>query len=100
ATSHSSTLSLHDALPSWNVDLRRGGAAPGLLDHPVQHLGHPRGVADLLLVADHVLEQGHLLDFLEAALPDRPVRRLRRDQEHRRDRKSTRLNSSHVKISY
>ena len=28
------------------------------------------GIAHLLLVADHVAEQRHLLDFLEAALAD------------------------------
>ncbi len=42
------------------------------------------GIAHLFLVADHVAKQRHLLDFLEAALPDRLVRRLRRHQQHRR----------------
>ena len=57
--------------------------AAGLEDNAVQDLGDAGGVADLLLVADHVAEQGHLLHLLEAALPDGPVRRLRRHQEHR-----------------
>ena len=67
-----------------DVDLRRRRAAPRLLDDAVQHFGNARGVAHLFLVADHLLEQSHLVDFLEAALPDRLVRRLRRDEQHRR----------------
>src|SRR3546814_2883135 len=39
-----------------HVDLRRRRAAPGLLDHPVQHLGDARGIAHLLLVAHHLAE--------------------------------------------
>jgi hypothetical protein len=66
-----------------HVDLRRGRAAPGLHDHPVEHLGDARRVAHLFLVADHVLEQPHLLHFLEAALTDGLVGRLRRDQQQR-----------------
>ena len=58
--------------------------APCVQDHTVQHFGHAIGIAHLLLIADHVLEQGHLLHFLETPLPDRPVRRLRRDQQKRR----------------
>jgi hypothetical protein len=55
-----------------------------LEDHAVQHLGHAGRVAHLFLVGDHVLEQLHLLDFLEAALADGLVGRLRRDQQQRR----------------
>ena len=78
-----------------HVDLRRRRAAPRLLDHPVQHLGDPHRVAHLLLVADHVAEQRHLLDLLEAALADRPVRRLRRHQEERRVVPVRRLHRRH-----
>ena len=67
-----------------HVDLRRRRAAARLLDHPVQHLGDADRVAHLLLVADHVREEAHLRDLLEAALSDGPVRRLRRHQEQRR----------------
>ena len=42
------------------------------------------GIAHLLLIADHVAEQRHLLDFLEAALADGLVGGLRRHQQHRR----------------
>ena len=53
-----------------NVDLGGSGAAHGVLDHPVQDLRDPGRIAHLLLVADHLLEERHLLDFLEAALAD------------------------------
>jgi hypothetical protein len=41
-------------------------------------------IAHLFLIADHVLEQRHLLHFLEAALADGAVGRLRRHQQQRR----------------
>ncbi len=72
-----------EVIPRY-VDLRRRGTPPGVFDHPVQHLGHARWVAHFFLVADHVLEQRHLLDFLETALLDGLVRSLRRHQQHRR----------------
>mmetsp|Transcript_105534 Transcript_105534/g.251447 ORF Transcript_105534/g.251447 Transcript_105534/m.251447 type:complete len:250 (+) Transcript_105534:1111-1860(+) len=53
---------------SRDVDLRRGRAVVGLLDDPVQDFTDARRIADLLLVADGVLEHRHLLHFLEAAL--------------------------------
>ncbi len=67
-----------------HVDLRRGRLALGLQDHTVQHLGHAGRVAHLLLVADHVLEQRHLFDFLEPAHADGLVRGLRGDQQQGR----------------
>ena len=67
-----------------DVDLRRRGEPLGLGDDAVEHLGDAGRIAHFLLIADHVAEQRHLLDFLEAALPDGPVRRLRRHQQHRR----------------
>jgi hypothetical protein len=78
-------LHIYDLGPevARHIDLRRCRAAPGLLDHPVQDLRDPLGVPNLLLIADHVAEHRHLLDFLEAALADGPVRRLRGHQQHR-----------------
>ena len=67
-----------------HVDLRRPREALRLGDHAGQHLGHPARVADLFLIGHHVLEELHLLDFLEAALTDRLVCGLRRDEEERR----------------
>jgi hypothetical protein len=58
--------------------------ALGVLDHAGQHLGDAGGVADLLLVGDHVAEQRHLLHLLEAALADGAVGGLRRHEEERR----------------
>ena len=66
-----------------HVDLRRRRLADRVLDHPVEDLGHARGVAHLLLVADHLLEQRHLRHFLEAALADGLVGRLGRHQQQR-----------------
>ena len=66
------------------VDLGRGRLALGLQDHAVQHFGHAGGVTHLFLIANHVLEKGHLLNFLEAALTDGLVGRLRGDQQKRR----------------
>ena len=67
-----------------HVDLRGRGGALRLRDHAVQHFGDARGIAHLFLVADHVGEQRHLRHFLEAALANRLVGGLRRDEQQRR----------------
>src|SRR5690625_6230129 len=76
-----SPLSLHDALPIWRGALRtvRGG----------RHLGVPRqrGGGALRLRRRDAADRGG------RGVPSGDVGR-------RRDRKSTRLNSSHVAISY
>src|SRR5690606_41997317 len=82
-------LSLHDALPIFDSDDEelREVAAYGLAD-----IGDPRGQDYLLEVAagdDHGDARRAL-----AAL------RLTANADATQDRKSTRLNSSHVKISY
>ena len=66
-----------------HIDLGRGRGALGLQDHAVQRLGDAGRIANLFLIGNHVLEQGHLLDFLEAALTDGLVGGLRRDQQQR-----------------
>src|SRR5690606_42138905 len=71
------TLSLHDALPIYGHDLGVDGI-PVDLDH---------AVGGLDLVGVHVLEGLLVPDDAEPSAVGR-------------DRKSTRLNSSHVKISY
>src|SRR3712207_9109638 len=80
ATTEIYTLSLHDALPI-SVGLRLGD----LLVHEHHHV---------LRVAGHALAPGRLVG--RRGLPVPRVRPLRPD----RDRKSTRLNSSHANISY
>ena len=65
------------------VDLRRARGAFGLHDHAVKRLGNPARVADLFLIGDTIGKKVHLFHFLEAALTDGLVRRLRRDQQHR-----------------
>ena len=64
-----------------HVDLGGGGEAFGLRDDAGQNLGDTGGIAEFFLIGDHVLEQLHLLDFLETALTDGLVRGLRRDQQ-------------------
>src|SRR5690606_40269492 len=88
ATPRVDSISLHDALPIWRHFDRDGAeAAPGMLRRidlgtraggQHQQVGHQG--------------RGHLPDGKARAGP-------RTDGEHQ-DRKSTRLNSSHVKISY
>ncbi len=67
-----------------HVDLRRGRSAFRLHDDAVQRLGDAGRIAHFFLIGDHVLEEGHLLNFLETALTDGFVRGLRRDQQQRR----------------
>src|SRR5690606_39870423 len=84
--------SLHDALPIY-----REGALVAAQQHELHAGGCPR------VAAVHGREPRHAAaEFLAEgsqqyyARPDKGTARLR----HPRDRKSTRLNSSHVKISY
>src|SRR5699024_12812752 len=80
-------LSLHDALPIYRLgliaqELHHPGGKYGGLDR----LGHCVGGQKQALVQQAVVPQGGAA--------------LRPDAGHRQDRKSTRLNSSHVSISY
>src|SRR3712207_9298511 len=78
ATTEIYTLSLHDALPIWpRAARRRPGPRAGA--HPPRRRRAAGGL-------------GHRDQ-------DRPARR-RGDRDPDRDRKSTRLNSSHANISY
>src|SRR3712207_8038560 len=77
ATTEIYTLSLHDALPIWQDRRRRRGRCRGIARRP--------GRAAAGGGADHRHEQ--------ARAPPAPGPRVR-------DRKSTRLNSSHANISY
>src|SRR5207249_12072483 len=78
------TLSLHDALPIY-------GVAESVLAHVVARSQHKRPI-DFL---------GGIQRFRDGRPQRRPRPRSRRgDMQGVRDRKSTRLNSSHVSISY
>src|SRR3989475_8378806 len=77
ATTEIYTLSLHDALPISQVGPRRR-----------QRQVHPRGVAPPALLLVH--HESPFRRDRDTAVLERPVR----------DRKSTRLNSSHSQISY
>src|SRR5690606_41348310 len=89
ATPELATLSLHDALPIF-----RGG------DHlqRVQHRGFG-GVQALDQVVGPVLVHQEA-DRTQLHAVDRPAEGAVAMQGVQQDRKSTRLNSSHVKISY
>src|SRR5690606_41903978 len=78
-----SPLSLHDALPIYFLSLEQGGYQ--LLGHGVEPFQRP--VAPIL---QHKFKAVHVAK----------TRHGREGEEHRLDRKSTRLNSSHVKTSY
>src|SRR5690606_41508457 len=88
-----STLSLHDALPIFE---------PGRIDE------HPIRTVDPLAPVDHRLVLAAITARVEVAVRAhdrrRDARRLHEGTqsllELATDRKSTRLNSSHVKISY
>src|SRR6266404_2684229 len=67
-----------------NVDLRGCRETFGLGDDPIQNLRYATRIANFLLIADDIAEQGHLFELLEASLTDGTVRRLRGDQQHRR----------------
>src|SRR5438309_8011807 len=81
------TLSLHDALPISNPVLRASEAAVPLADGRADREQRQRHRA-VLRSTDAVLRQAALLDQDVVDAPGR------------RDRKSTRLNSSHSSISY
>src|SRR5699024_12392329 len=92
------TLSLHDALPICAGDEQVGQLGDvahhvAVADVPAHGEGHLGGVVPELPGVDHVVD-GHRRDQLVGHL----------DAHHgdlvREDRKSTRLNSSHVSISY
>src|SRR5690606_41913530 len=95
ATSCTDTLSLHDALPilpaaAWSCAnaCREGGACAASASHPRR----PESAPDTVGSAP----QG----VAGVATLSNAFRRLRVGSATRADRKSTRLNSSHVKISY
>src|SRR5690606_40245521 len=94
ATSHPYTLSLHDALPICSP-----GVVPHLFPESLPGL-QPLDEDDLLFVL--LLAQGDKRadDLLEEVLGLVVVVPQHIGRVHDRDRKSTRLNSSHVKLSY
>src|ERR1035437_5682998 len=66
-----------------NVDLRRSRKTFRFQNDAIENFCDARSITHLFLITDHVAEQSHLLHFLEAALADRLVRRLRRHDQHR-----------------
>src|SRR5690606_41820619 len=98
ATTDIYTLSLHDALPILQRASRRGGAVGE--ERHLRGRRHPAGAARGVARRDARAPDGdavaqHGRDGDRGDAPREPDRRRRAP-----DRKSTRLNSSHVKISY
>src|SRR5439155_24853095 len=87
------TLSLHDALPIWLVRRVLG------LERPQMPHGGPPLPADEIASIRDWIDQGALgPDSVEPIVTAKPVKHWAK--RFRLDRKSTRLNSSHVAISY
>src|SRR5690606_41410861 len=84
-------LSLHAALPIYLLDAGRAG------DRPEVHHHHPAPPLAQLERAPVTIDE---LEVRRTALPPEVVGEAALAAHHRLDRKSTRLNSSHVKISY
>src|SRR5690606_40828390 len=95
ATAATYTLSLHDALPISRQADRRAGfeAVDGVEGRGVLHLS-----AEEALVAREDEDEGHEED--EAQRDEKAHADQKPPFSLHQDRKSTRLNSSHVKISY
>ena len=66
-----------------NVDLCWRGGPMCLHNHSVEDFSHSARVAHFFLVGNHIFEQFHLLNFLEATLTDCFVGSLRCDQKQR-----------------
>src|SRR5690606_41741708 len=97
AIASTSTLSLHDALPiSMTLNLPRGKQARSILEANARiNIWHGsvrsgKTVASIL----------RWLDFVAHGPPGELLMVGKTTRTLKRDRKSTRLNSSHVKISY
>src|SRR5207302_10724157 len=99
-TSAISPLSLHDALPIWLSLFPGGLVRPMLGDRDRAHPGRTSAAQGECL---RLLIEFVSLDLESLGRYQRPGRFLAlllRRRSVREDRKSTRLNSSHVKISY
>src|SRR5204862_5486832 len=83
------TLSLHDALPILPFPVK----IPPLVELLQWHKAHSRNAAHLWFRAE-IKQAAASMEFASAAEKKRAF------QPRPRDRKSTRLNSSHVEISY
>src|SRR5690606_41721241 len=93
------TRSLHDALPIFEVAADAGAGLAGDAEveprwRRVRALGSQH--LDIVAVGEHVMQRHHLVidSRRDAVIADVGVHGVGED------RKSTRLNSSHVKISY
>src|SRR3712207_6900349 len=76
---------------------RAGGGAGEGPDHDLRNL---RGIGDLPHRLGDAAEELAVVDLLKRAAAALVARHLANQHEHRQDRKSTRLNSSHANISY
>src|SRR5207253_5176081 len=96
STTAISTLSLHDALPIFAEQLR--------FEIKLNEVGRPFPLDDELAAGVHrdidLLTVGHRTEMGVRDLAKHKAARFQVPFQLRKDRKSTRLNSSHVAISY
>src|SRR5690554_7401031 len=90
ATTEIYTLSLHDALPI-SIGQRPINNIVDITNFILHETGHPM----------HAFDAGYIIgdEVVVRTLPEK-TKFTSLDEEKREDRKSTRLNSSHVRISY
>src|SRR5690606_41582159 len=95
ATSAFSTLSLHDALPIWGITVN--AIAPGLVGTSRSMLSRPDQDREEVLA-----QWASRIAVGKVGMPEDVANAVSffADERTSQDRKSTRLNSSHVKISY
>src|SRR5690606_40331625 len=95
-TTQTYTLSLHDALPIFIGTNDRGRRARHLVQHRPEGAELPQRIHEIpeLDRLDDVRVDAEIVAGDDVGLLSRG------GEHHDRDRKSTRLNSSHVKISY
>src|SRR5438045_3817000 len=96
SSAYTYTLSLHDALPIFElgVDFLLGSSrCDFLIVEPRQAV-----LAERIAHLERALAQSHIVAFRSGEILHGCAKRLRRQEAQ--DRKSTRLNSSHLGISY
>src|SRR5207249_12012406 len=92
------TLSLHDALPIWGMSHDFNNVLQAILGYAQLVKQNPRD-AEFVNRSLSIVESA-ALDGSEMVRRIQTFARLRPEEQFVADRKSTRLNSSHVSISY
>src|SRR5699024_11401739 len=94
------TLSLHDALPIFLEYLEEAYPSPALLPADAIARARVRAMGQMIACDIHPLNNLRVLRYLKHQLGVNDDARTQWYRHWVEDRKSTRLNSSHVSISY